>query len=104
MTTIHRVSAGSVFKIAFVTYLLLLAIFGCIGIVIPGLLGSSVLGSLVGDDSLALFGGGIASTLIVYVLLVVVGAFVESVVMAIAALIYNLVAGWVGGIRVELKN
>ena len=45
-----------------------------------------------------------STTLVVYVLLVVVGAFVQGLVTAIAVLIYNLVAGWVGGVRVELRG
>ena len=104
-TTIHHISAGSVFKVTFVIYALLLGLFGCILVVIPGLLGSSLLGGLVGDQyGLGALGGGIVTTLVVYVLLVVVGAFVQGLVMAIAVLIYNLVAGWVGGVRVELRG
>ena len=104
-TTIHRISAGSVFKVTFVIYALLLGLFGCVLVVIPGLLGSSLLGGLVGDQyGLGALGGGIVTTLVVYVLLVVVGAFVQGLVMAIAVLIYNLVAGWVGGVRVELRG
>jgi len=105
MKTIRRVSAGSVFKVTFVIYMLLLAIFGCLFLVIPGLLGSSLLGSLGDRDSgLALLGGGILTTLILYVVLVIAGAFVQGIVTAIAALIYNLVASWVGGIEVELQE
>ena len=104
-TTIHRISAGSVFKVTFVISALMLSLFGCFFVMIPGLLGSSLLGGLVGDRSGAgLLGGGIVATLVVYVLLVVVGAFVYGLVTAIAALIYNLVAGWVGGVRVELRG
>ena len=105
LKTLRRVSAGSVFKVTFVIYALLLGIFGCLFLVVPGLLGASLLGSLGGRDSgLALLSGGIVGTLIVYVLLVMVGAFVQGIVTAVAALIYNLVAGWVGGIEVDLME
>jgi hypothetical protein len=94
-----------VFKVTFVIYALLLGLFGCILVVIPGLLGASLLGGLVDDRyGPGALGGGIVGTLVVYVLLVVVGAFVQGLVTAIAALIYNLVAGWVGGVQVELQE
>ncbi len=104
-TTIHHLSAGSMFKIAFVTYGLLLGVVGCFFVAIPGVLGSALLGGLIDDRySMGLSGGGVVSTLVVYALLVVVGAFVQGAVAAVAALVYNLVAGWVGGIRVDLKE
>lgn len=103
-TTIHHISAGSVFKVTFIIYALLLAVFGCFAIVLPGFLSSGLLGGFAGDDyGMSVFGGGIISTLILYLLLIVLGAFVQGVVTAIGALIYNLVAGWVGGVRVELR-
>lgn len=105
VTMIRRVSAGSVFKVTFVIYALLLGLFGCVLVVIPGLLSASLLGGLVDDRyGLGALGGGIVGTLVVYVLLVIVGAFVQGLVTAIAALIYNLVAGWVGGVQVELQE
>jgi hypothetical protein len=105
VTTIHHISVGSVFKVTFVIYALLLGVFGCFFVMLPGLLGSSLLGGMLGDRyGLGAMGGGIVGTLIVYVLLVFVGAFVYGLVMAVAVLIYNLVAGWVGGVRVELRG
>lgn len=62
--TIRHISAGSVFKVSFVTYLLLL-----------GLL-----------------------------VMVVGGAIGPAIMLALSALIYYLVAGWVGGVRVRLQE
>ena len=107
--TIRHVSAGSVFKVTFVIYALLIAFFGCLLVLLPGLLGSSLLGGLLGDQlggryALGMLGGGIVATLITYVLLIILGAFGPAVMMALSALVYNLVAGWVGGVRVELRD
>ncbi len=105
VATIRHISAGSVFKVTFVTYLLVFGLIGLFVIVLPGLLGASLLSGLVDDRyGLGALGGGIVGTLLFYVLLVVVGAFVQGLVTAIAALIYNLVAGLVGGVRVELQE
>jgi hypothetical protein len=107
--TIRHISAGSVFKVTFVTYALLIAIFGCLLVLLPGLLGSSLLGGILGDQlggqyALGALGGGIVGTLVLYVMLIVLGAFGPALSMAIAALLYNLVASWVGGVRVELRG
>lgn len=102
---IRHISAGSVFKVIFVIYALLLAIFGCFAVVLPGLLGSSLLGGMMDDRyGLGAIGAGIIGTLISYVVLVVGGSLVPAIVIALSALIYNLVAGWVGGIQVTLQE
>jgi len=94
-----------VFKVTFVTYLLLLGLMGLLVVVLPGLLGASLFGGLVDDSyNLGAFGGGIVGTLVIYVVLVISGAIGPAIVMALTALIYNLVAGWVGGIRVRLQE
>jgi len=105
VVTIRHISAGSAFKVTFVTYLLLLGLMGLLVVVIPGLLGSSLLGGLVDDRySLGALGGGILGTLVTYVVLVVGGSIGPAIVIALTALIYNLVAGWVGGIRLRLQE
>jgi hypothetical protein len=105
LKTLRSISVGSVFKVTFVIYALLLGLFGCLFMVLPGLFGASLLGGLGGRDSgLALFGGSFIGILISYILLVVFGAFLQGIVTVIAALIYNLAARWVGGIQVELQE
>ncbi len=102
---IRHISAGSVFKVIFVIYALLLATFGCFAVVLPGLLGSSLLGGMMDDRyGLGAIGAGIIGTLISYVVLVVGGSLVPAIVITLSALIYNLVAGWVGGIQVTLQE
>lgn len=104
--TLRRINPGSVFKVAFVVYAIVMAIFGCLFLVIPGLLlgGAGLLGSNDTLRSLGLAAGGTMGVIIAYIVLVVLGGLLEAVVMAIGAAIYNLVAGWVGGIRYEVQE
>lgn len=103
MKTIRRFSVSSVFKVAAVVYGLMFAIFGCFVIILPGLLGSSLLGDLAQDSGLAAFGSGIVVTILSYIVGIVVSAMVSGIFVAIGAIIYNVVAGWVGGIQVEVE-
>ncbi len=103
MRTIRRFSIGSVFKVAAVVYGLLFAVFGCLFLVLPGILGAGVLGELAEESGLAIFGGGVAGTLIFYVVGIVLFSLLYGVIAAIGAVIYNLVAGWVGGIEVDME-
>ncbi len=50
------------------------------------------------------FGAGVAGVLIVGLLAIVFYAAVGWVMTAIACALYNLVAGWVGGIEVEIEG
>ncbi len=105
MRTIRHISAGSTFKVFAVIYGLLTAIFGCLFFVLPGLLSSSLLSTLVRDErSLAIFGGGTVAIVVIYVFAIAAVAILQGIVAAIAALIYNIVAAWVGGIQVDLGD
>jgi hypothetical protein len=104
VSTVRSISPGSVFKVAFVTYAVLVAIFGCFFILLPGLLGSSLLPGLMGENrQLAALGGGVAVTVVIYILAIFVTAFMQALFTAIGALFYNIIAGWVGGIRITLE-
>ncbi|PJF46007.1 MAG: hypothetical protein CUN48_15995, partial [Candidatus Thermofonsia Clade 3 bacterium] len=84
VVTIRHISAGSAFKVTFVTYVLLLGLIGLLVVVLPGLLGSSLLGGLVDDPyDLGALGGGIVITLVTYVALVVGGSIGPAIVMAL---------------------
>lgn len=105
LKTIRRLDLGSVFKVTFVISAVLFALFGCIGIVLPSLFGASLLGALGGRDyGAAAAGGTFLAALLTYVLLVVVGSVIEGIITVIAAFVYNVAAGWVGGIRVEVQE
>ncbi len=103
MAVIKRVDVGSAFKVGLVVYAFL-GFF--IGLIVAGL--SMIAGSL---GSLAGGGGGIigprgfgagfgfASIIIFPILYGVIG----GVVLSIVAAIYNLAAGWVGGLQVDVE-
>ena len=66
-----------------------------------------LLASAAGRDSgmsAGILGGGIVGVLLLGLLGAVVYAVIGWVMTAIACAIYNLVAGWVGGIEVQLES
>ena len=100
MKTVRSISVASVFKVAAVIYAILFAIFGCLFLVLPGILGAGILGEL-GED-MGLFGGGIVATLLLWIVGIVLYAIFGGIFAAIGAFVYNLAASWVGGVEVEL--
>jgi hypothetical protein len=107
MRTIRSISPGSVFKVTFVVYAILFAIFGCLFILLPGILGvgTGMMTGVLGERGRALAaGGGVVVVVIVYVAGIFIFAFVQSIIAAIGALFYNIVAGLVGGIKIDLGN
>ncbi len=102
MKTIRNISPGSVFKVAFVTYGLLLAIFGCLFFVAPALLSSSIVASLARQHQGLAFLGSTTAIVLIYVFGVIGLAVTQAILATIGALIYNIVAGLVGGIRIDL--
>lgn len=67
------------------------------------MIGSSLLGGMAEESGLGLFGGGIVATLITYVGGIFLFSLIYGVISAIGAVIYNLVAGWIGGIEVDIS-
>ncbi len=112
MKTIRSISAGSVFKVSFVIYALLFAIFGCFFLVLPAVLGQTFLSQsfvpdIIGNGQRLGFlssGGAIAAVVVAYVVGIFVVALIQGIFAAIAALVYNLVSGLVGGVRVDLSD
>ena len=100
MATLNRIGPGSAFKVGLVTY----AIVGLIIGVIMALF-SMVAGSLGGLSNQAIgarafgFGLGLGAVIIAPILYGLIG----GVAAAIGAVIYNLVAGWVGGLEVDIS-
>ncbi len=94
MAVLKRVSPGSAFKIAMIVYALLGLIVGGLFTLI-GLAGASMLGPKEGPFGM-LFG-----TLAIVIFPIFYGV-IGGVFAAIGAAIYNLVAGWVGGLEIDL--
>jgi hypothetical protein len=110
MATVRRVGPGSAFKIGLVLYgilgLLLGIMMACVSMV-AGSLGSLGHSGLPGSGGTAVswdarsFGLGMGFGAIIFFPLVY-GLF-GGVFAAIGATIYNLVAGWVGGLEVDIN-
>ncbi len=114
MVTIKRVSVGSAMKIGAITYTLTWAIFGLIFLAFQGLFLSAITSSLSsysnqfpnqGGAAASSFGAiGIAGLCITYVVGLIFALIAGAIGGAVYAFIYNLAAGWVGGLEVELTR
>ncbi|HVS86928.1 MAG TPA: DUF3566 domain-containing protein [Candidatus Acidoferrum sp.] len=102
MATVKRIGPGSAFKIGLVTYAILGLVLGIFMASISGIMGS--LGRTLGQSAVpgaSFFGFGMGLGAIVF-FPICYGLF-GGVFAAIGALIYNLVAGWVGGLEVDIS-
>ncbi|PKO22777.1 MAG: hypothetical protein CVU38_07640 [Chloroflexi bacterium HGW-Chloroflexi-1] len=81
MHTLRRIAVGSAFKVGAALSALLFAVLGFFVVLLPGIFGASILGALLRDQG----GGG------------------AGIGFAIEAWLYNIVAGWIGGLEVELS-
>lgn len=108
MRTVRRIGIGSAFKVGAVLSALLVALFGIPFLILPGLLGASLLGTVLSEqgqgagEAAGALGAGLVGSLVFYIVAIISSAIFGGIGYAIQALIYNLVAGWVGGIEVEL--
>ncbi len=104
MKTIRRVSLGSAAKVGAMIYVLLFLIVGFFAILLPGLLGASFLGALIGDQEGGLMlGAGALISVIAYVVGLLIAAIGGGIAGFLNALLYNIVAALVGGLEVELS-
>lgn len=101
MAVVKRIGPGSAFKVGLVLYAFLGLIIGAIVALMSTLMGS--LSSLGGSADTGLrglgFGFGLGSILIFPILYGVIG----GISGALGAVVYNLVAGWVGGLEVDIS-
>lgn len=104
---IRKLGVLSVAKIQAVMMLvlsLLIAIpYGLIIIVIS-LIGGVGAGSQDGLSGLVVGGGGIVMGIVVMIALPIMYAILGFIAGAISALVYNIFAGLVGGIEIEVEN
>jgi transmembrane protein DUF3566 len=102
MATLKRIGPGSAFKVGLVTYAILgLVIGACIAFfsMIAGSLGG-LAGSESGAGARALgLGMGLGAIIIVPIAYGILG----GIGAAIGAFIYNLAAGWIGGLEVDIS-
>jgi len=111
-TTLKRITPGSAFKVGVVVNGILFLIAGIFIFILPTVaftsMSASISGSGISDadiramnDIIGLVGG--ASMICFYFVGVVMSAIIGGIYFAIAAVIYNLTAKWVGGLEIELQ-
>ena len=101
MATVKRIAPGSAFKVGLVVYAFLGLIVGiCMALfsMVAGSLGSLAGGGVPGARALG-FGFGLSAIIVFPILYGIVG----GIGGAIGAAVYNLAAGWVGGIEVDIS-
>ncbi len=94
MAVVKRVEPLSAFKVGIVVY-------GFVGLIIGGVVALITLaGTSIARSGLPIagFGMGIAAIILCPILYGIIG----GIAAVIAALLYNLAAGWVGGLEVDL--
>lgn len=107
MFRIRRISIGSAFKVGAVYSALLWVIFGTLFVLFPSLLTTSFVttSTTPGIDSIEFDAGlNIASFAVVFLCCAPAYAVIGGLSAAFTAFIYNLVAGWIGGVEVELER
>jgi Transmembrane domain of unknown function (DUF3566) len=103
MAVVRRVGPGSAFKIGLVLYAILGLILGifmaCISLVAGSLGGLSMPAGGAPGSRLFGFGMGMGAIIFFPILYGVIG----GIFAAIGAVVYNLVAGWVGGLEIDIS-
>ncbi len=99
---VKRFDLLTVFKVSFLVYLAVGFLLGILyGLIIVQIL--STLGPMMDNAMFDDFSGmGFTAALTMALFMAIFMAVIWSIVTVIAAGIYNLVAGWVGGVQVEL--
>jgi hypothetical protein len=101
MATVKRIAPGSAFKVGLVVYAFLGLIIGiCMALfsMVAGSLGSLAGGGVPAARALG-FGFGLGAVIIFPILYGIIG----GISGAIGAAVYNLAAGWVGGLEVDIS-
>ena len=104
--TIHSINIGSAVKIGAVMgslgWAIVGAILGVLSVCASGFLIQAL--SRVGSNGEELFSGGFIGFMIAYILGLALYALGGAVGGAFFAWTYNLAAGWVGGLEIELRD
>jgi Transmembrane domain of unknown function (DUF3566) len=102
MATLKRIGPGSAFKVGLVTYAFVGLVVGAIMAFFSMIAGSLAgLGGAQAGPGTRAFGFGMGLGAIV--IMPIVYAIIGGIGAALGALIYNLAAGWIGGLEVDIS-
>ncbi len=101
MATLKRIGPGSAFKVGLVTYAILGLVIGVIMALFSMMAGSLAgLGGTQATGARALgFGLGLGAIIVVPIVYGIIG----GIGGALGAVVYNLAAGWIGGLEVDIS-
>ncbi len=102
MQTIRSISIGSAFKVGAVISILLFAVIGGLILLLQLLVGGMIGMGAGGREGAGVFGAMAGFGIIAYLFGIVIYGIVGGISSALTALIYNIVAGMVGGLQVSL--
>ncbi len=94
-------SVAKIYAVMMLVISLLISIPYGLFIIVYGLFGARMVG---GDAGLAVGGGGVIVGILVMIGLPILYGIMGFIFGAIGALIYNVFAGFVGGIEIEVEN
>lgn len=99
MQTLRRIGVGSAFKMGFALNALIMIVVGFFIIFLP-----SIVGSMLFMSELSNLGGmGLIGGIVGWALMIVFGGIAGGIGAAIYAFLYNMAAGWMGGIEIEIS-
>jgi len=103
MAVLARISPSSAAKVGLISYAIIGLLIGVLVALISLMAGgiASHLGQNAppGLSAAVGMGGGLAAIIVMPIIYGIIGA----IAFGLSALIYNVVAGWVGGIEIDLK-
>src|SRR5579859_3076997 len=104
MVEIRRISVGSALKVGAIVSALCFAIFGFLMLGFEGVLFGLFRGEsqTSGNSAFSIGGAGISTLCISYFVGIVFAVIFGAIGAAIGAFVYNLAAGWVGGLELQL--
>ncbi len=112
-TTLKRIEIGSAFRVGFILYGLMFAVFGLFLVLIQAALINSLSGVINNAvtniptppaNQTIFVNLGVLGALCFYGVGIVFAAIVGGIQGAMIAIFYNLTAHWVGGVKIELQT
>jgi len=97
MRTLLRIGVGSAFRLGFALSALIFIVLGLFIILLPALLGAGLVNDLLGSRL------GILGAILAYAFGIVIYGVIGGIALAFNAWVYNIAAGWMGGLEIDLS-